>query len=98
MRRHPIFTPEHEELRASVRRYVDTEVRPHVDEWETAGYFPDAVFRRCGELGFLGLQLMVFRRRAPHGVQSSGFGVRGSKRKKMPQMPQAEEWHKLSGG
>src|SRR4051812_26236859 len=53
--RHPIFSNEHEALRASVRRYVDTEVRPHVDEWEDLGFFPDSVFRRCGELGFLGL-------------------------------------------
>jgi alkylation response protein AidB-like acyl-CoA dehydrogenase len=52
---HAIFTPEHDELRESVRRYVDKELRPHVDEWEAAGYFPDDVFRRCGELGFLGL-------------------------------------------
>jgi alkylation response protein AidB-like acyl-CoA dehydrogenase len=53
--RHAIFTPEHDELRAAVRRFVDTEVRPHVDEWEDAGRFPDELFRRCGELGFLGL-------------------------------------------
>jgi alkylation response protein AidB-like acyl-CoA dehydrogenase len=53
--RHAIFTPEHDELRAAVRRFVDTEVRPHVDEWEAAGRFPDQLFRRCGELGFLGL-------------------------------------------
>jgi citronellyl-CoA dehydrogenase len=52
---HAIFSPEHEELRASVRRFVDAEVRPEVDAWERAGYFPDALFRRCGELGFLGL-------------------------------------------
>ena len=53
--RHPVFSTEHEALRSSVRRYVDTEVRPHVDDWEAAGFFPDSVFRRCGELGFLGL-------------------------------------------
>ena len=53
--RHPIFTAEHDELRASVRRFVDTEIRPHVDAWEEAGRFPDELFRRCGELGFLGL-------------------------------------------
>src|SRR5215212_9294443 len=53
--RHPVFTPEHDELRASVRRFVATEVRPHVEEWEHAGAFPDALFRRCGDLGFLGL-------------------------------------------
>jgi alkylation response protein AidB-like acyl-CoA dehydrogenase len=52
---HAIFSPEHEELRAAVRRFVDAEVRPEVDAWERAGHFPDALFRRCGELGFLGL-------------------------------------------
>lgn len=55
MATHPIFTPEHDALRSSVRRFVDRELRPHIDEWEAAGFFPDAVFRRCGELGFLGL-------------------------------------------
>jgi alkylation response protein AidB-like acyl-CoA dehydrogenase len=53
--RHAIFTEDHDRLRASVRRFVDAEVRPHVDEWEAAGRFPDDLFRRCGELGFLGL-------------------------------------------
>jgi alkylation response protein AidB-like acyl-CoA dehydrogenase len=53
--RSPIYTQEHDELRDAVRRYVDKELRPHVDEWEDAGFFPDEVFRRCGELGFLGL-------------------------------------------
>jgi alkylation response protein AidB-like acyl-CoA dehydrogenase len=52
---HAIFTAEHEALRASVRRFVDNEIRPNVDEWERAGRFPDALFRRCGELGFFGL-------------------------------------------
>jgi alkylation response protein AidB-like acyl-CoA dehydrogenase len=52
---HPIFATEHDELRAAVRRFVDTEVRPHVEAWERAGAFPDTLFRRCGELGFLGL-------------------------------------------
>src|SRR5438552_4023594 len=52
---HAIFTPEHDALRQSVRRFVDTEVRPYVDEWERELCFPDALFTRCGELGFLGL-------------------------------------------
>jgi alkylation response protein AidB-like acyl-CoA dehydrogenase len=55
MTRHPIFTDEHEALRQSVRRFVDQEIRPHVEEWEDAEWFPDDVFRRAGELGFLGL-------------------------------------------
>jgi alkylation response protein AidB-like acyl-CoA dehydrogenase len=55
MIRSPIFTPEHDELRGTVRKFVDDEIRPHVPEWEEAGFFPDDVFRRCGALGFLGL-------------------------------------------
>jgi len=53
--RHPVYREEHEALRQSVRRFVQAEVRPHVDRWEEEGHFPDEVFRRCGELGFLGL-------------------------------------------
>ena len=53
--RHPVFSADHDELRSLVRRFVDAEVRPHVDAWEAAGSFPDALFQRCGELGFLGL-------------------------------------------
>ena len=55
MIRYPILSTEHDQLRASVRRFVAAEIRPHVPEWEAAGFFPDDVFRRCGELGFLGL-------------------------------------------
>jgi citronellyl-CoA dehydrogenase len=51
---HPLFTPDHEALREAVRRWVTDELAPHVDVWEQEG-FPDAVFRRAGELGFLGL-------------------------------------------
>src|SRR5258708_14514278 len=49
------FTAQHEELRKSVRRFVETELAPHAQEWEEAAYFADWVFPRMGELGFLGL-------------------------------------------
>jgi acyl-CoA dehydrogenase len=49
------FRDEHEELRAALARFVDVELRPHLDEWDDAGYFPDDVFLRLGELGYLGL-------------------------------------------
>ena len=49
------FTEEHEQLRAAVRRFVTDELAPHAEEWEEAEGFPDEVFRRMGELGFLGL-------------------------------------------
>ena len=52
----PPFTDEHEDFRAAVRRFVASELRPHAREWEDARWFPDDVFRRCGELGYLGLK------------------------------------------
>ena len=55
-RRHFIFTDEHEQLRESIRAFVRRELRPHADEWEETT-FPDWVFSRMGELGFLGLSL-----------------------------------------
>jgi alkylation response protein AidB-like acyl-CoA dehydrogenase len=53
-RRHFIFTDEHEQLRESIRAFVEKELAPHADEWEQTT-FPDWVFRRMGELGLLGL-------------------------------------------
>jgi citronellyl-CoA dehydrogenase len=51
------FTPEHEQLRAVVRQFVEREIDPHADEWETAGTFPaHQLFGRLGELGLLGLE------------------------------------------
>jgi alkylation response protein AidB-like acyl-CoA dehydrogenase len=52
----PPFTEEHEELRESIRRFVEYELRPHVREWEDARWFPNDVFHRMAELGFLGLK------------------------------------------
>jgi alkylation response protein AidB-like acyl-CoA dehydrogenase len=49
------FTTEHDLLRRSVRDWVETEITPHVARWEEEGDFPDSVFHRAGELGFLGL-------------------------------------------
>jgi acyl-CoA dehydrogenase len=49
------FTQEHDMLRQSVREFVNRELVPHADEWEEEGYFPDWVFQRMGELGYLGL-------------------------------------------
>ncbi len=57
-RRHFIFNDDHEQLRESIRRFVTAEVLPHAEEWEETT-FPDAIVRRMGELGFLGLDKPV---------------------------------------
>src|SRR6058998_1091923 len=55
-RRHFIFTEEHEALRESIHSFVVRELAPHAEEWEETT-FPDSVFSRLGELGFLGLSM-----------------------------------------
>ena len=52
--KHFIFTDEHEQLRETVRAFAKKELAPHAEEWEETT-FPDSVFHRMGELGFLGL-------------------------------------------
>ena len=52
----PPFTDEHHQLRETINRWVREEIVPHVDEWEAAGEFPLELYRRAGELGFLGLK------------------------------------------
>jgi alkylation response protein AidB-like acyl-CoA dehydrogenase len=49
------FTEEHEQLRTSIRAFVESELAPHSQEWEEKRDFPDWVFSRMGELGLLGL-------------------------------------------
>jgi alkylation response protein AidB-like acyl-CoA dehydrogenase len=55
-RKHFIFTEEHDRLRESIGRFVEKELQPHAEEWEETT-FPDWVFQRMGELGFLGLSV-----------------------------------------
>jgi acyl-CoA dehydrogenase len=52
----PPFTVEREVLRAEIRAFVESELRPHADEWERERWFPDEVFARMGAAGLLGLK------------------------------------------
>jgi alkylation response protein AidB-like acyl-CoA dehydrogenase len=49
-------TREHVALRSAIRRFVDREIVPHVAAWEEDGYFPNSIFKRLGELGYLGIR------------------------------------------
>ncbi len=51
-----IFRDEHEIFRNSVRQFVEKEVIPHTEEWEENGEIPRSIWRRMGELGFLGIE------------------------------------------
>jgi len=52
----PPFTEEHEQLRESVRRFVEKELRPHAQRWEDERWFPNEVFEKLAGVGFLGLK------------------------------------------
>ncbi|MEL6546013.1 MAG: acyl-CoA dehydrogenase family protein [Myxococcota bacterium] len=51
-----IYTDQHHEMRASLRKFIDQEINPYVDEWEAAETFPaKELFRKMGKEGFLGV-------------------------------------------
>lgn len=47
------YTPDHESFRATVRRFFEKEVAPHVDEWDEAGSFPRELYRKASDVGLL---------------------------------------------
>jgi citronellyl-CoA dehydrogenase len=50
------YTHEHLEIQKTLKRFIDAEINPHVDEWEAAEIFPaHEVFKKLGDLGLLGL-------------------------------------------
>jgi alkylation response protein AidB-like acyl-CoA dehydrogenase len=48
-----IFTEEHDQFRATVRRFVETQVRPFHDDWEAEGLVPRQLWKEAGSLGLL---------------------------------------------
>ncbi len=51
------YGDEHEMLRATARRFFETECLPHRDAWDEAGMAPREIWRRAGELGLLCVRL-----------------------------------------
>lgn len=50
-----VFSDEHELFRGTVRRFVQDEIAPNVEEWEKSGEIPRELFIRMGKLGLLGV-------------------------------------------
>ncbi|MDO6481728.1 acyl-CoA dehydrogenase family protein [Shimia thalassica] len=51
----PLFEPEHEMFRDSVRKWAEAEVVPHFEEWQQAGIVSREVWKSAGEQGFLAM-------------------------------------------
>ena len=49
------FTEEHHLFRKSFRDFLEKEVRPHIDQWEKDGQLPRTIYKKFGEMGYLGL-------------------------------------------
>ena len=49
------LTDEQEQLRRSVREFAETEIRPHVMEWDEPAKFPKEILPKLAELGYLGV-------------------------------------------
>ncbi len=50
------LTDEQALLRKSVREFAETEIRPHVMEWDEAQHFPKELLPKLAELGLMGIQ------------------------------------------
>jgi acyl-CoA dehydrogenase len=51
----PFYSPEHEAFRSTVRRFVDKEIAPFVDEWDEAGGFPRELYKKASSAGLMQL-------------------------------------------
>jgi len=49
------LTDEQQQLRRTVREFAETEIAPHVMEWDEASHFPSEIIPKLGEMGLLGV-------------------------------------------
>lgn len=50
------FTEEHNLFREGFRKFLETEVTPHIDEWEATGTIPRDIWTKFGEMGYFGIR------------------------------------------
>ncbi len=48
-----LFAPEHDQFRATVRRFCETEIKPFMAQWNAARQVPKQVWQAAGALGML---------------------------------------------
>ena len=49
------LTHEQQQIRDMVREFAESEIKPHIAEWDEAQHFPVDTFKKAGELGLLGV-------------------------------------------
>jgi len=68
--RSPFYDETHAAVSASVRRFVQTEIDSHIDQWETDGELPRELHRKAAAAGILGLGFPE-----EFGGHSEGFDI-----------------------
>ena len=61
------YTEEQQHIAASAKDFAEKYIRPHVMEWDEVSFFPVDLFKKAGEMGFMG----VF---VPEEYGGSGLG------------------------
>ncbi|MDX1505912.1 MAG: acyl-CoA dehydrogenase family protein, partial [Spongiibacter sp.] len=51
----PCLSEQHEAWRSQLRRFLDAEVVPYIDDWEEAGNLPDELWAKAADMGILQL-------------------------------------------
>lgn len=51
----PFLTLEHDVWRSKLRAFVDSEIAPHLDDWDTASGFPDSLYGEAARQGISGM-------------------------------------------
>ncbi|MGJ8536675.1 MAG: acyl-CoA dehydrogenase family protein [Parasphingopyxis sp.] len=68
--RSPYYDESHDALAESVRRFVEREVEPHIDQWEADRQLPRELHKKAAEAGILGLNYPE-----EYGGHSEGFDI-----------------------
>lgn len=68
--RSPFYDETHEAVAQSVRRFIETEVNPYIDQWERDGMLPRELHVKAAKAGVLGLGYPE-----AYGGHSEGFDI-----------------------
>lgn len=53
---HWLFNEEHELFRKTVKKFVEKEIKPNIEQWEHNGEVPRTLYKQVGDMGYLGIK------------------------------------------
>ena len=69
----PFYTEDHRAWRATVRKFVETELMPNVEAWEEAGELPRELYKKAADIGLIGMGFPAEYGGTP--VEDGFFGI-----------------------